>query len=205
MASSVWWTWVWASSGNWWWTGKPGVLQSLESQSRTQLSNWTTRTTTTKKMIDSHGSKSFGIELLQETSCIKNNSRDFPCGPVVKSLSMQGTQVWFLVQEIPCAMGQPSLCAMNPCSRAQEPQLLKSACFWARALQQEKLQQWEACVRIERVALAHHNQRKPGCNNEEPCVWQQSTIQPKRNKHTIKWNIKKRTTPIHLKSISHNC
>ena len=28
MASSTWWTWVWASSGSQWWTGKPGVLQS---------------------------------------------------------------------------------------------------------------------------------------------------------------------------------
>ena len=26
------WTWVWASSGSWWWTGKPGVLQSMRSQ-----------------------------------------------------------------------------------------------------------------------------------------------------------------------------
>ena len=25
-------TWVWASSGSWWWTGKPGVLQSMGSQ-----------------------------------------------------------------------------------------------------------------------------------------------------------------------------
>ena len=29
MASPTWWTWVWASSGSWWWTGKPGVLESL--------------------------------------------------------------------------------------------------------------------------------------------------------------------------------
>ena len=27
------WTWVWVSSRNWWWTGKPGVLQSRGSQS----------------------------------------------------------------------------------------------------------------------------------------------------------------------------
>ena len=27
MASLMQWTWVWASSGSWWWTGKPGVLQ----------------------------------------------------------------------------------------------------------------------------------------------------------------------------------
>ena len=32
MASPNRWTWVWASSGSWWWTGKPGVLQSTGSQ-----------------------------------------------------------------------------------------------------------------------------------------------------------------------------
>ena len=32
MASLTWWTWVWASSRSWWWTGKPGVLQSMGSQ-----------------------------------------------------------------------------------------------------------------------------------------------------------------------------
>ena len=32
IASSISWTWVWVSSGSWWWTGKPGVLQSMGSQ-----------------------------------------------------------------------------------------------------------------------------------------------------------------------------
>ena len=32
MASLTQWTWVWASSGSWWWTGKPGMLQSMGSQ-----------------------------------------------------------------------------------------------------------------------------------------------------------------------------
>ena len=41
MASLTQWTWVWASSGSWCWTGKPGVLQSMGSQSQTQLSDWT--------------------------------------------------------------------------------------------------------------------------------------------------------------------
>ena len=41
MASPTWWKWVWAGSRNWWWTGKPGVLQSMESQSQTWLSDWT--------------------------------------------------------------------------------------------------------------------------------------------------------------------
>ena len=33
LASLIQQTWVWASSGRWWWTGKPGVLQSVGSQS----------------------------------------------------------------------------------------------------------------------------------------------------------------------------
>ena len=32
LASPTLWTWVWASSGRWWRTGKPGVLQSMGSQ-----------------------------------------------------------------------------------------------------------------------------------------------------------------------------
>ena len=40
MALPTQWTWVWVSSGNWWWTGRPGMLQSMASQSWTQLSDW---------------------------------------------------------------------------------------------------------------------------------------------------------------------
>ena len=32
MASLTLWTWVWGKSGSWWWTGRPGVLQSMGSQ-----------------------------------------------------------------------------------------------------------------------------------------------------------------------------
>ena len=32
IASPTRWTWVWASSKSWWWTGKPDVLQSMGSQ-----------------------------------------------------------------------------------------------------------------------------------------------------------------------------
>jgi len=41
MASPTQWTWVWVNSGNWWWTGRPGVLQSMGSQIQTWLSAWT--------------------------------------------------------------------------------------------------------------------------------------------------------------------
>ena len=40
MASPTWWTWVWARPGTWWWTGRPGVLQSMELQ-RVRY-NWVT-------------------------------------------------------------------------------------------------------------------------------------------------------------------
>ena len=32
MASLTRWTWVWATSGSWWWTGMLGMLQSMELQ-----------------------------------------------------------------------------------------------------------------------------------------------------------------------------
>ena len=41
MASLTQWTWVWVNSRSWWWTGKPGMLQSMGSQSQTRLSDWT--------------------------------------------------------------------------------------------------------------------------------------------------------------------
>ena len=44
MASLTQWTWVWVSWRSWWWTGRPGVLQSMGSQivghDWTEL-NWT--------------------------------------------------------------------------------------------------------------------------------------------------------------------
>ena len=40
MASTIQWTWVWVKSGSWWWTGRPGVLQSMGSQ-RVRY-NWAT-------------------------------------------------------------------------------------------------------------------------------------------------------------------
>ena len=32
MASPTQWRWVWVNSGSWWWTGRPGLLQSMGSQ-----------------------------------------------------------------------------------------------------------------------------------------------------------------------------
>ena len=32
--------WIWVISRSWWWTGKPGMLQSMGSQSQIRLSDW---------------------------------------------------------------------------------------------------------------------------------------------------------------------
>ena len=45
MASQTRWTWVWVSSGSWWWTGNSAVLQSmgLQKSDKTELLNWNHR------------------------------------------------------------------------------------------------------------------------------------------------------------------
>ena len=41
--SLTWWTWVWASSGSWWWTAKPAMMQSvgLKESEMTEWLKWT--------------------------------------------------------------------------------------------------------------------------------------------------------------------
>ena len=43
MPSPTQWTQVWVSSGSWWWTGKPGILQSMghKESGTTEWLNWT--------------------------------------------------------------------------------------------------------------------------------------------------------------------
>ena len=67
MASPTQWTWVWVDSGRWWWTGKPGVVQFMGSQSvghnwATEL-GWTELTATHVwkiPFLDSHPASSLG-------------------------------------------------------------------------------------------------------------------------------------------------
>ena len=49
MASPTWWTWVWVNSGNWKWTGRPGVLQFMGSQRARH--DWVTELNWTESII----------------------------------------------------------------------------------------------------------------------------------------------------------
>ena len=51
MVSPTQWTWVWVSSRSWWWTGKPGVLQSMWSQRVRH--DWATELNCIYKIFDS--------------------------------------------------------------------------------------------------------------------------------------------------------
>ena len=57
MESMTQWTWVWVSSGSWWWTGKPGVLQSMESQRVGH--DWVTELTWTEVLLQAHTEGNF--------------------------------------------------------------------------------------------------------------------------------------------------
>ena len=51
MMSPTWWTWIWLSSGSWWWSGRPGMLQSMGSQRAGH--DWTTELDTCVCMAES--------------------------------------------------------------------------------------------------------------------------------------------------------
>ena len=78
MASLTWWTRVWASSGSWWSSGKPGVLQSTVLQRighnwATQL-NWTDlqrERETTKAELESFDKNSDSKDLNSNLSSVK--------------------------------------------------------------------------------------------------------------------------------------
>ena len=67
MASLTWWTSVWASSRSWWWTGKPGVLQSMGLQRVRH--DWVTELKWTEKAMFHHivpiNFRIFGLAILR--------------------------------------------------------------------------------------------------------------------------------------------
>ena len=74
MASPTWWTWVWVSSGSWWWTGKPRVLQSMGSQrSQIWLRDWSELNWTTNQ------NNSGKVRRREEMPCVLPTSQNPHC------------------------------------------------------------------------------------------------------------------------------
>ena len=103
------WTWVLASSGSWWWTGKPGVLQSVGLQRVSH--NWATELNCALKTT-----KTFQKEIKEEPSPWKNiscswilrhNTVEKVLGPTTdsptwesgkKTENLQGISLWRSVE-----------------------------------------------------------------------------------------------------------
>ena len=77
MASPHQWTWVWASSGSWWRTGKPGGLQGV-TKIWTQLSGWTGVNVTL------HYISYYIISYVQGTKCCGGNKPGWGTGDAKK-------------------------------------------------------------------------------------------------------------------------
>ena len=91
MASLTRWTWVSVNSWIWWWTGRPGVLQFMESQRVGH--DWATELNWTELLV-------YVICLIHKQMYMK--VQGFPGGSVVKNMPvMQETWVWSLVRRIP--------------------------------------------------------------------------------------------------------
>ena len=100
MASPTPWTWVWASSGRWWRTGKPGVLQSMGSQSQTRT-----------EQPQPQCKKEFGLEVMKpfgQVSCLEGQdiltswqkvSRDQSNLPSSQKVIPRERTIWTIFQQ----------------------------------------------------------------------------------------------------------
>ena len=106
-------------------------------------------------------------------------SLEFPGGAVVKNLPANAGDTGLSpgLGKIPHATEQWSSCATTTEPVLQSPRVTTTEAREPRAHapQQEKPPQWEARAPQRRVALAHHNERKPARSNKDP-------TQPKINK-----------------------
>ena len=88
MASPTQWTWVWVNSGNWWWRGKPGVLQSMGSQ---------------------RVGHDWAIELNWQVSSIQEERESFECGDLHNitgsTLGVGGVPGGSVVKNLPANAG----------------------------------------------------------------------------------------------------
>ena len=85
MASPTQWTWIWVSSGSWWWTEKPGMLQSMGHKKLdiTEWLNWT----------DLHKYNCIGLSLwIFHTIILRCESESVSCSVLFNSLQLHWLQ-----------------------------------------------------------------------------------------------------------------
>ena len=106
----TWWIRVWASSGSWWWTGKPGVLQSMGSQR--VVHNWATELNWT------------GIPVVKKSACQCKWHRFDPWSGKIPHA----------MEQLSTCTTTPDTCGPRTCALQQEKPLQREA----QALQLQK-------------------------------------------------------------------
>ena len=97
MASLTQWTWAWVKSGIWWWTGKPGMLQSMGLQRVGH--DWTTELNWTDSTPSSIHGGWFQERLLQGTAETAHSIKHCTC--FFLCLSVQSVSHVWLFAYIP--------------------------------------------------------------------------------------------------------
>ena len=124
MASPTQWTWVWVNSGSWWWTGKPGVLQSMGSQRVRH--NWVTELNWTEQLI------------LDELAHLPENLTGYLL--IWKDLRWVIPDQWELIPS-DRKIGVTSSCSMSlSFSSSDQEQDVSFSWRWHRARTQRKIQ-----------------------------------------------------------------
>ena len=92
MTSPTQWTWVWANSGRWWRTGKPGVLQSMGSQRVGH--NWATEQQQQEETVQLRRKrkKEYPENIFLCSKCICRFITYF----TIKVLISDATQIWLI-------------------------------------------------------------------------------------------------------------
>ena len=98
MASPTRWTWVWVSSGSWWWIGRPGVLQSMGLQ--TVRLDWATEL----KFLQSHLTPCYPMDCNLPGSSVHGilQARILEWVAMPSSRGSFGPRDWTLVSNISC-------------------------------------------------------------------------------------------------------
>ena len=108
MASPTGWTWVWASPASWWWTRKPGMLQSMGSQRARQ--DWVAQLNTVRPNF-SYCLLGCNPQACKPCTCAASRPKKEP--RVVPSLSYTAHCFFFVVYHMAGQLGRQVVGARN--------------------------------------------------------------------------------------------
>ena len=111
MALPTRWTWVWANSGSWWWTERPGMLLSVGLQSRTWLGGWTELISSISPFL-THSDPDWGVSCIGRAEPQPLGHQESPC----RALFVSGKGRWVPRPWLPATAAGPCFSHSSPSS-----------------------------------------------------------------------------------------